>query len=129
MQFSAQAYVAVDSMTPSAKAQHVHGQQANSGCYHSSCTSCCTARTALSAESNITLSGNALDTEGAKAIAFTAAQPSCALRKLCLDHAGLGHAGEKHIAAGLLSNSKLALTHFTGFRLGLVFMELGMPHQ
>jgi hypothetical protein len=78
---------------------------------------------------SITLSGNAVDTEGAKAIAFTAAQPSCALRKLCLDHAGLGHAGEKHIAAGLLSNSKLALTHFTGFRLGLVFMELGMPHQ
>lgn len=78
---------------------------------------------------SLILSGNKVDAAGAKAIAYTVAQPTCGLRKLSLDHTNLGHVGEKRIAAGILNNRALCLENFTGFRLGVTFVEQGMPSQ
>ncbi|CAM9864203.1 unnamed protein product [Chrysoparadoxa australica] len=78
---------------------------------------------------SLTLSGNSLDNEAAKAIAYTIGQPMCSLHTLYLDHTSLQRAGEKQIAAGLLGNHFLQLRNLTGFRLGMVFMELGVPLQ
>ncbi|CAM9502492.1 unnamed protein product [Ectocarpus sp. 13 AM-2016] len=78
---------------------------------------------------SLSLSGNALDAEAAKAIQAALAQPRCSLRCLYLDHTSLGRASEGFIANGVLSNRSLALVTLTGFRLGSSFARLGMPPQ
>ena len=40
------------------------------------------------------------------------------LTELYLDHMNIGHAGEKRIAATIVSNKSIALITFSGFRLG-----------
>jgi len=72
----------------------------------------------------LTLSGNVLDMEGAKALAFGLHHNST-LRQIYLDHTGIAIAGERHIAAGLVGNKNLSLTRFTGFQLGVAIIALG----
>jgi hypothetical protein len=77
---------------------------------------------------SFTLSGNSLDTEGARAVA-SAITTSTALHELYLDHTSIGHAGERLICMGLESSHHLNLHVLTGFRLGLTYTRMGFPPE
>lgn len=65
----------------------------------------------------LTLSGNVLDTNASKAVSYALAYNKT-IRKLYLDHCSLSYAAQRHIAAGIVSNSHLALRVMSGFPLG-----------
>jgi Ran GTPase-activating protein (RanGAP) involved in mRNA processing and transport len=65
----------------------------------------------------LTLSGNVLDTNASKAVSYALAY-NRTIRKLYLDHCSLSYAAQRHIAAGVVSNSYLALRVMSGFPLG-----------
>jgi Ran GTPase-activating protein (RanGAP) involved in mRNA processing and transport len=65
----------------------------------------------------LTLSGNVLDTNASKAVSYALAY-NRTIRKLYLDHCSLSYAAQRHIAAGIVSNSYLALRVMSGFPLG-----------
>lgn len=66
---------------------------------------------------SLTLSGNVLDTNASKAVSYALAY-NRTIRKLYLDHCSLSYAAQRHIAAGIVSNSYLALRVMSGFPLG-----------
>ena len=65
----------------------------------------------------LTLSGNVLDTNASKAVSYALAYNKT-IQKLYLDHCSLSYAAQRHIAAGIVSNSHLALRVMSGFPLG-----------
>ena len=65
----------------------------------------------------LTLSGNVLDTNASKAVSYALAYNKI-IRKLYVDHCSLTYAAQRHIAAGIVSNSNLALRVMSGFPLG-----------
>lgn len=65
----------------------------------------------------LTLSGNVLDTNASKAVSYALAYNKT-IRKLYVDHCSLTYAAQRHIAAGIVSNSNLALRVMSGFPLG-----------
>lgn len=65
----------------------------------------------------LTLSGNVLDTNASKAVSYALAYNKT-IRKLYVDHCSLSYAAQRHIAAGIVSNSNLALRVMSGFPLG-----------
>ena len=65
----------------------------------------------------LTLSGNVLDTNASKAVSYALAY-NRTLRRLYVDHCSLSYAAQRHIAAGIVSNSHLALRVMSGFPLG-----------
>ena len=67
--------------------------------------------------STLTLSGNVLDTNASKAVSYALAYNKT-IRKLYIDHCSLTYAAQRHIAAGIVSNSNLALRVMSGFPLG-----------
>ena len=69
---------------------------------------------------SLSVSGNAIDTGAAKAVAFALAY-NRSLKSLFLDHCHIEHEGQRHIVAGFVSNSGIALRKLTGFRIGRKF--------
>ena len=67
--------------------------------------------------SALSLSGNVLDTNASKAVSYALAY-NRTVQKLYLDHCSLSYAAQRHIAAGIVSNSYLALRVMSGFPLG-----------
>lgn len=76
--------------------------------------------------SSVSVSGNAIDTSAAKAIAYALAY-NTSLVTLSLVHCNIGYDGQKHISAGIVSNSKTSLRDFSGFKVGPVVVSLGFP--
>jgi Ran GTPase-activating protein (RanGAP) involved in mRNA processing and transport len=75
---------------------------------------------------SLSLSGNKIDTSAAKAVAFALAY-NRSLISLSLVHCSIGHEGQRHISAGIVSNSQTALRELTGFNVGPVIVTLGFP--
>ncbi|KAL3944712.1 MAG: hypothetical protein SGBAC_001227 [Bacillariaceae sp.] len=72
---------------------------------------------------SLSISGNTVDVPAAKAVAYALAY-NCSLEALFLVHCIINHEGQRHITAGIVSNSRIALRKLTGFRIGLT---LGFP--
>jgi Ran GTPase-activating protein (RanGAP) involved in mRNA processing and transport len=67
--------------------------------------------------SSLSISGNAVDVNAAKAVAYALAY-NCSLKEVFLVHCSIVHEGQRHIAAGIVSNSKTALLKLTGIEIG-----------
>eukprot|EP00566_Odontella_aurita_P002665 CAMPEP_0113531946 /NCGR_PEP_ID=MMETSP0015_2-20120614/3777_1 /TAXON_ID=2838 /ORGANISM="Odontella" /LENGTH=922 /DNA_ID=CAMNT_0000430835 /DNA_START=642 /DNA_END=3410 /DNA_ORIENTATION=+ /assembly_acc=CAM_ASM_000160 len=76
--------------------------------------------------SSLSISGNAIDTGAAKAVAYALAY-NRSLKLLFLDHCSVGHEGQRHVTAGIVSNSGTCLHTLTGFRIGINAVSLGLP--
>ena len=66
---------------------------------------------------SLSVSGNAIDVAAAKAVAYALAY-NRSLESLFLVHCTITHEGQRHISAGIVSNSKVALRNLTGFDMG-----------
>lgn len=66
---------------------------------------------------SLSVSGNAIDVNAAKAVAFAMAY-NCSLKSIQLVHCSIGHDGQRHISAGIVSNSRTSLRKLTGFEIG-----------
>eukprot|EP00980_Cylindrotheca_fusiformis_P030276 scaffold24618_cov127-Cylindrotheca_fusiformis.AAC.9 len=75
---------------------------------------------------SLSVSGNAIDVPAAKAVAYALAYNQ-SLRSLYLVHCNINHEGQRHISAGIVSNSNIALRKLTGFRVGPAIVTLGFP--
>ena len=75
---------------------------------------------------SLSISGNNIDTSAAKAISYALAY-NRTLQSLSLVHCNIGHEGQRHISAGVVSNSRSALREVSGYDLGPVIVTLGFP--
>ncbi|KAG7356311.1 leucine rich repeat LRR-containing protein [Nitzschia inconspicua] len=75
---------------------------------------------------SLSVSGNAVDVNAAKAIAFAMAY-NCSLKAIHLVHCSIDHDGQRHITAGIVSNSRTSLRKLTGFEIGSAIVTLGFP--
>jgi Ran GTPase-activating protein (RanGAP) involved in mRNA processing and transport len=75
---------------------------------------------------SLSISGNSIDTNAAKAISYALAY-NRTLHSLSLVHCNIGHEGQRHISAGIVSNSRSALREVSGYDLGPVIVTLGFP--
>jgi Ran GTPase-activating protein (RanGAP) involved in mRNA processing and transport len=75
---------------------------------------------------SLSISGNPIDTSAAKAISYALAY-NRSLVSLSLVHCNIGHEGQRHISAGIVSNSRIALRELSGFNIGTVIVTLGFP--
>lgn len=75
---------------------------------------------------SLSISGNTIDTSAAKAISYALAY-NRTLQSLSLVHCNIGLEGQRHISAGVVSNSRSALRELAGFDLGPVVVTLGFP--
>lgn len=66
---------------------------------------------------SISVSGNAIDVNSAKAVAFALAY-NCSLKSIQLVHCSIGHEGQRHISAGIVSNRRTSLKKLAGFEIG-----------
>jgi len=66
---------------------------------------------------SLSVSGNPIDTSAAKAVAYALAY-NRSLTALFLDHCMIERDGQRHIVAGVVSNSGISLRKLTGFRIG-----------
>ena len=66
---------------------------------------------------SLSVSGNPIDTGSAKAVAYALAY-NRSLRCLFLDNCLIEHEGQRHIVAGVVSNSGTSLRKLTGFLIG-----------
>ncbi len=66
---------------------------------------------------SLSVSGNPIDTSAAKAVAYALAY-NRSLTSLFLDHCMIERDGQRHIIAGVVSNSGIMLRKLTGFRIG-----------
>ena len=66
---------------------------------------------------SLSLSGNAIDANAAKSLAYALAF-NCSLKSIFLVHCSIGHEEQRHIAAGIVSNSQTALCRLNGFEIG-----------
>jgi Ran GTPase-activating protein (RanGAP) involved in mRNA processing and transport len=71
---------------------------------------------------SLSVSGNAIDVAAAKAVAYALAY-NRSLQSLYLVHCTIGHEGQRHISAGVVSNCNTALRKLTGFDLGRELAE------
>ena len=69
---------------------------------------------------SLSLSGNAIDANAAKSIAYALAY-NCSLESFFLVHCSIGHEEQRHITAGIVSNSRTALHRLNGFEIGRKF--------
>ncbi len=74
----------------------------------------------------LVLSGNPLDVNASKAVSYALAY-NRTLKGFHVDNCSVGYAAQRHIAAGIVSNSGLTLQAITGFRLGSMAVTLGLP--
>jgi Ran GTPase-activating protein (RanGAP) involved in mRNA processing and transport len=79
-----------------------------------------------SALRSLSISGNPIDTSAAKAISYALAY-NRTLVSLSLVHCNIAHEGQRHISAGIVSNSRIALRDLSGFDIGAVIVTLGFP--
>jgi len=75
---------------------------------------------------SLSLSGNAIDATAAKSVAYALAY-NCSLKSIFLVHCSIGHEEQRHIAAGIVSNSRTALDRLNGFEIGSILLTLGFP--
>ena len=75
---------------------------------------------------SLVLSGNPLDVNASKAVSYALAY-NRTLKGFHVDNCSVGYAAQRHIAAGIVSNSGLSLQAITGFRLGSMAVTLGLP--
>jgi hypothetical protein len=76
----------------------------------------------------LSLSGNNMNTEGARAFAgLLARQGGCSLREIHVDQMNFGQAGKRDIAVSIATNPDCALDVITGLALGPLMVELGSP--
>jgi len=75
---------------------------------------------------SLSISGNKLDTSSSKVVAYALAY-NHSLRYFFMDQCSVNHACQRHITAGIVSNSGIALRTLTGFRIGAVAVTLGLP--
>ncbi|KAI2502489.1 hypothetical protein MHU86_11995 [Fragilaria crotonensis] len=75
---------------------------------------------------SLSVSGNPIDTSAAKAVAYALAY-NRSLTSLFLDHCMIERDGQRHIIAGVVSNSGIMLRKLTGFRIGPVIVSIGLP--
>lgn len=66
---------------------------------------------------NLSVSGNSIDIGSAKAVAYALAH-NCSLKSLFLDHCSIQGESQRHITAGIVSNSGTNLEVLTGFPVG-----------
>ena len=66
---------------------------------------------------SLSLSGNTIDNGSAKAVAYALAHNK-SLKALFLYHCKLQSEGQRHITAGIVSNSQTRLNIMTGFPIG-----------
>jgi Ran GTPase-activating protein (RanGAP) involved in mRNA processing and transport len=71
---------------------------------------------------SLSVSGNTIDVHAAKAVAFALAY-SCSLTSIHLVHCSIVQEGQRHISAGIVSNSRMALRKLTGFEIGRKFFS------
>ena len=69
---------------------------------------------------SLSVSGNSIDVPAAKAVAYALAY-NHSLRSVYLVHCHINHEGQRHISAGVVSNSRIALRKLTGFDMGRKF--------
>jgi len=67
--------------------------------------------------SSLSISGNKLDASGAKAVAYALAY-NTSLKYFFMDNCAASHESQRHITAGIVSNSDVKLLAVTGFRIG-----------
>ena len=73
---------------------------------------------------SLSLSGNAIDATAAKSVAYALAY-NCSLKSIFLVHCSIGHEEQRHIAAGIVSNSRTALDRLNGFEIGCEYGSIG----
>lgn len=73
---------------------------------------------------SLSVSGNPIDTAAAKLVAYALAY-NRSLKSISLVHCSIEHEGQRHIAAGIVSNRGIALRKLTGFSLGRKYRENG----
>lgn len=79
---------------------------------------------------SIALSGNSVNTEGARAFAgLLAIHGGCSLREVHIDQMNFGQTGKRDIAVSIATNPDCALDVVTGLQLGPLMVELGSPSQ
>jgi Ran GTPase-activating protein (RanGAP) involved in mRNA processing and transport len=66
---------------------------------------------------SLSLSGNAIDANAAKSVAYALAY-NCSLKSIFLVHCSIGHEEQRHITAGIVSNSRTAMVRLNGFEIG-----------
>lgn len=66
---------------------------------------------------SLSISGNDVDVASAKAVAYALAFNQ-SLRSVFLVHCSINHEGQRHISAGIVSNSHTSLQKLTGFHMG-----------
>jgi len=76
--------------------------------------------------SSLSVSGNGIDTNAAKSVAYALAY-NCSLQSIFLVHCSIGHEEQRHICAGIVSNSRTTLKRLTGFEIGPILLTLGFP--
>mmetsp|Transcript_1227 Transcript_1227/g.1869 ORF Transcript_1227/g.1869 Transcript_1227/m.1869 type:complete len:830 (-) Transcript_1227:231-2720(-) len=75
---------------------------------------------------SLSVSGNPIDCTAAKSVAYAMAYNQ-SLKSIFLDHCHIEHEGQRHIVAGVVSNSGISLRKFTGFRIGPIIVTIGLP--
>jgi Ran GTPase-activating protein (RanGAP) involved in mRNA processing and transport len=75
---------------------------------------------------SLSVSGNPVDTTSAKFIAYALAY-NFSLVSVSLDHCSINTEGQRHIVAGIVSNSQINLREVRGFSIGPVIVTLGFP--
>jgi len=77
---------------------------------------------------SLSLSGNAIDANAAKSVAYALAY-NCSLKSIFLVHCSIGHEEQRHITAGIVSNSRTAMVRLNGFEIGPILLTLGFPES
>lgn len=72
---------------------------------------------------SLSVSGNPIDTAAAKHVAYALAY-NRSLKSISLVHCSIEHEGQRHIAAGIVSNRGIALRKLTGFGLGRKYWSM-----
>jgi len=75
---------------------------------------------------SLSVSGNSIDTNAARSVAYALAYNQ-SLKRLYLDHCDIEREGQRHIVAGVVSNSGISLRKLTGFRIGPMIVTIGLP--
>ena len=74
----------------------------------------------------LSVSGNPVDTTSAKFIAYALAYNN-SLNSISLDHCSINNEGQRHIVAGIVSNSQISVREIRGFDISPVIVTLGFP--
>ena len=75
---------------------------------------------------SLSISGNPVDVPAAKAVAYALAY-NRSLQSIFLVHCSVNHEGQRHIAAGIVSNPRTSIRKLTGFDIGRKFFFVNFP--